>query len=84
VGTIILSAGRLYLMLPLFNISILNFIKGIILKPAISTLLLAIIFFFIVSKNLYIGATVLIFYLIFSTLTMVDAKDKREFVKVFY
>src|SRR3989304_3711003 len=82
VGTIILSAGRLYLMLPLFNLSFLEFLKRILLKPVISTIIFAVVFFFIVSRNLYIGATVLMFYLIFSTLIMVDAKDRREFVKV--
>jgi hypothetical protein len=83
VGTIILSAGRLYLMLPLFNMSIFNFLKGIILKPAISTLLLAVIFFAVVTRNLYVGIAILAIYMVFSTLTMIDENDRREFVKVF-
>jgi O-antigen/teichoic acid export membrane protein len=82
VGTFILAAGRLYLMLPTFNFSFLNFFKGIIFKPLISSTLLALIFF-IVSNNLYVGVTVLVLYLIFLTLTMVDENDRKEFVKVF-
>jgi general stress protein CsbA len=70
-------------MLPLFNISIVNFLKRIILKPVISTLLLAVIFFAVVTRNLYVGIAILAIYMVFSTLTMIDENDRREFVKVF-
>jgi O-antigen/teichoic acid export membrane protein len=84
VGTIILSAGRLYLMLPLFNMSIFNFLKGIILKPVISTILLALIFFAVVTRNLYVGIAVLILHLLTLTFFMIDKTDRKEFIKVFY
>lgn len=82
IGTFILSAGRLYLMLPTFNLSLGEFLRDIVRNPAIGLIILGLLLY-VLSDNLLSGIASLIFYYIFILLFMVDKEDRRDFVITF-
>lgn len=82
IGTFILSAGRLYLMLPTFNLSFWKFIRDIVRNPVISLFVLGPLLFML-SENLFAGIAGLAIYYIFIIAFVVDKDDRRDFLKMF-
>jgi O-antigen/teichoic acid export membrane protein len=81
IGTCILVAGRLYMLLPSFKVSVYEFSSDILLRQVAGSAVLAFVFY-LGSGLLYVGALALAVYIIFTIAFMMDKDDKRELMKV--